>query len=178
MNRFARTLEVLIGAGVDLVVIGGVAHAVQGGTHLTYDLDICYGRSAANVARLAKALEPHHPRLRGVVEELPFVLDSVTISRGLNFTLTTDLGDLDLFGEVAGLGAYDRVRDLSKVVPLFGFGCRVLSVEGLVRAKRAAARTKDLLVLPELEALLEVESRLKAGHPKDEHASELAETED
>jgi hypothetical protein len=33
---------------------------------------------------------------------------------------------------------------------------QILSLEGLIKAKRALGRTKDLLVLPELEALREV----------------------
>jgi hypothetical protein len=39
---------------------------------------------------------------------------------------------------------------------LFGMRCLVLSLEALIKTKRAAGRTKDLLVLPELEALHEV----------------------
>ena len=34
--------------------------------------------------------------------------------------------------------------------------CLVLSLDALIASKRAAGRTKDLLVLPELEALREV----------------------
>ena len=178
MNDFGRTLRLLLGAGVDLVVIGGVAHAAQGGTHVTYDLDICYDRSGANVSRLAKALKPYHPRLRGVADEVLFCLDPATISHGLNFTLTTDLGDLDLFGAVAGLGTYNRVRAFSTVIPLFGLPCSVLSVEGLIRAKRAAGRTKDLLVLPELEALLEVASQVEPNSAEAEAGSGSAEDRD
>lgn len=33
---------------------------------------------------------------------------------------------------------------------------RILNLDGLINAKRAAGRTKDLLVLPELEALREL----------------------
>jgi hypothetical protein len=39
---------------------------------------------------------------------------------------------------------------------LFGVQCLVLSLDALINTKRAAGRTKDLLVLPELEALREV----------------------
>jgi len=42
---------------------------------------------------------------------------------------------------------------------LFGFRVRGLSLEALIRAKRTANRTKDLLVIPELEALLELRKR-------------------
>jgi hypothetical protein len=61
-----------------------------------------------------------------------------------------------LLGEVAGLGDYEKVRRQSVVVKLFDLPCRVLSLNALIAAKRAAGRPKDLLALPELEALREV----------------------
>ncbi|MEO6590421.1 MAG: hypothetical protein ABIP06_14070 [Pyrinomonadaceae bacterium] len=43
---------------------------------------------------------------------------------------------------------------------LFDYDIKILSIDGLIKSKRAAGRTKDLLVLPELEALKELlESR-------------------
>ena len=88
MNEFLRTIEVLREAQVRFVVIGGMAASAHGLPHLTYDLDICYDRGRDNIERLAKALEPFHPRLRGVPDDLPFSLDNATIAHGMNFTLT------------------------------------------------------------------------------------------
>jgi hypothetical protein len=39
---------------------------------------------------------------------------------------------------------------------LFGRSVQVLKLEALIEAKRAAGRRKDLLMIPELEALLEL----------------------
>jgi hypothetical protein len=39
---------------------------------------------------------------------------------------------------------------------LFDVPCQVLSLAALITTKRAAGRTKDLLALPELEALREI----------------------
>jgi hypothetical protein len=86
------------------VIIGGAAAAAHGSTYPTCDLDICYDRSRDNIERLAEALKPFHPRLRGVSDELPFCFDAATITSGMNFTLTTDIGDIDLFVGVAGIG--------------------------------------------------------------------------
>ena len=161
MNNYLKLLEILCAAQVRFVVIGGAAAAAQGSTYVTYDLDICYGRGSDNVDRLAKALEPYHPRLRGVPDDLPFCFDTTTIRNGMNFTLTTDGGDIDLFGEVIGIGGYKDVKGLSITVVLSGFQCAVLSLEGLIQSKRAAARPKDLLTLPEIEALREIETQIK-----------------
>jgi hypothetical protein len=69
---------------------------------VTTDVDVVYSRNADNVARLAEALKRHHPYLRGAPPGLPFRWDVPTILAGWNFTLTTDLGDIDFLGEVAG----------------------------------------------------------------------------
>ena len=70
-----------------------------------------------------------------------------------NFTLVTDGGDLDLLGEIAGVGGYAEVSAVSMPVSLFGENCAVLSLRALIAARRASGRPKDLQLLPELEAL-------------------------
>jgi hypothetical protein len=167
MRDIERTFTVLLNQGVDFVVIGGVAMYARGSAHLTRDLDICYERSAENIRRLTQALAPYRPRLRGAPEGLPFHFDSETVRRGLNFTLTTDLGPVDVLGEVAGLGAFAGVLLHAGQIDLFGRPCRVLSLDGLIKAKRASGRVQDLMVLPELEALREIEREVK--HDADAH---------
>ncbi|HLL73539.1 MAG TPA: hypothetical protein VK363_19010 [Pyrinomonadaceae bacterium] len=120
---------------------------------------MCYARTRENIERLSAALAPYHPRPRDFPSNLPFVWDEQTLQQGTNFTFVTDLGNIDLLGEVTGLGDYNDVRDASVVLALFGLQCRVLSLDALIVSKRAAGRTKDLLVLPELEALREVSEK-------------------
>lgn len=163
MNQFRQTIAVLHDAGVDFVVIGGLAITAHGSAHITYDLDISYSRSRENIERLVTALAPYHPRLRGAPPNLPLHLDAETVARGLNFTLDTDLGDIDLLGEVAGIGMYPAVQGSSIALEIFGYTCQVLSLEGLIRAKRAAGRARDLAALPELEARREIEIRLASA---------------
>ena len=50
---------------------------------------------------------PLKPYLRGAPPGLPFRFDADTLSRGLNFTLTTSLGWIDLLGEITGGGRFD-----------------------------------------------------------------------
>jgi hypothetical protein len=104
----------------------------------------CYNRSKQNIERLCRALEPLHPRLRGAPKNLPFRFDAKTVSAGLNFTLATDLGDFEVLGEVAGLGFYDAVCKSSVLKRVEKISCRVLSLDGLYRAKSAAGRDKDV----------------------------------
>ncbi len=153
MLDIAAILRALSANEVDFVVIGGIAAVAHGSAYITQDFDISYARTGVNLARLARALAPLHPRLRGVSEELPFQLNAATLRAGLNFTLATDIGDIDLMGQIAGFSSYEQVSAASDTLELYGIRCRILTLDGLIRSKRAAARPKDLQLVPELEAL-------------------------
>jgi predicted nucleotidyltransferase len=152
---FPALIKLLSTTGVEFIVIGGVAAALHGSAHVTFDLDVLYRRTPENMKKVASALQDVRPYLRGAPEGLPFRLDADTIARGVNFTLATTLGDLDLLGEVAGGGTYDRVLPESDVVTLAGREFHCVSLRRLIALKRAAGRPKDLAVIAELEALLE-----------------------
>jgi hypothetical protein len=145
-----RLLEALAGEKVDFVIVGGVAFVLHGSTRVTRDLDICYSRSPENLARLAKALAPLHPTLRDAPSSLPFRLDASTLRSGLNFTLTTDAGDLDLLGEITGVGGFGEIAGGAASMEVYGLPVRVMGLDDVERAKRAAGRLKDLADLAEL----------------------------
>jgi hypothetical protein len=153
--QLERTIQALCDAGVDFVVIGGVSAAFHGSARVTFDLDISYARDSGNLKRLAAALKPFHPRLRDLPADLPFVWDETTLKNGTIFTLRTDLGELDLLAEVAGLGNYEEVKANSVMLKAYDRTFAALGLDGLIRAKRASGREKDLSALPELEGLLE-----------------------
>ncbi len=140
---------------VEFVILGGVAIGFHGSAYLTQDLDFCYSRRKENLKKIVAAISPFNPRPRGFPEDLPYFFDETTLQNATNFTFETNIGDIDLLGEVAGIGDFGAVKNTSVSMQIFGCDLRVLSVEGLILAKRAAGRPKDLLVLPELEALLE-----------------------
>lgn len=155
MIDFEKTLTLLSDSRVRFVIIGGLAITIHGSSYVTFDLDICCARDDENLIRLTHALRPVNPRLRGAPARLPFRFDEETLKRGVSFTLTTDIGDIDLIGEVVGVGDYQAVVAASMSVELFGRQYAVLTLDALIASKRAAGRPKDLQVLPELEALRE-----------------------
>jgi hypothetical protein len=159
MTQFEVLLSALKSEGVSFVIIGGVAATLHGSARLTNDLDVVYERSPDNIERLAKALAPYNPYLRGAPKGLPFRFDPPTIKRGLNFTLTTEAGDLDLLGELTGVGSFAAVARESLEASLFGETHSFINLDGLIRSKRAAGRAKDLEVVAELEAIREERDR-------------------
>jgi len=154
VTDFERIVRTFNGAGIECLIVGGLAATIHGSARLTQDVDLVYARSRANVGRIVAALRPHSPYPRGAPPGLPFEWSEATIERGLNFTLTTAIGDIDLLGEVTGGGDYHALLPHSVDVEVFGCRCRCLDLPGLIRVKRAAGRPKDLDALAELEALL------------------------
>lgn len=155
MTDFGALIRTLADARVDFILVGGVAATVHGSARLTRDVDVVYARTDENIERLVAALEPLPPYLRGAPPGLPFRWDAKTLRRGLNFTLTTQAGDLDLLGEVTGGGGFDDLRNHATAVRLFDRDVQCLDLESLIRVKRAAGRPKDLEAVAELEALLD-----------------------
>jgi hypothetical protein len=155
MTDFKALLRALVDAGVDFILVGGAAATVHGSSRLTRDVDVVYRRTRDNIARLVAALTPYQPYLRGAPPGLPFRWDAPTIERGLNFTLTTQLGDVDVLGEIVGGGGYDALLPSSSLIRAFDADCRCLNLDRLIEVKRAAGRPKDFEAVAELEAIRE-----------------------
>jgi hypothetical protein len=96
LTRFEQLLCRFASCGVKFVLIRGVASSIHGSSRATFDLDLLYERSDQNLVRVIDALAPLHPYLRGAPPGLPFRFDFKTLQNGLNFTLTSDLGDVEI----------------------------------------------------------------------------------
>ncbi len=155
MTDFAGLIRALCQNEVEFILIGGLAAGAHGAVRATRNVDAVYSRTAGNIARLVSALAPLHAYPRGAPPGLPFRWDPETISHGLNFTLTTSLGDIDLFGEITGGGGYQHLLPSSVSVEVFGVRFLCLDLDMLIHVKRAAGRPKDLETAAELEALRE-----------------------
>lgn len=149
MIHWEETLRVLYDAGLEFVI----GRSRLRSCHERYRL--CYERTQKIMERMARAIASLHPKLRNAHPIFRFAFDTRTISEGMNFALTTTLGDLDFLEEVTGLGSYKEVLAQSDKRTVGGLDCRVLSPEGLIEAKQAAGRSRDF-VLPELRGLAEL----------------------
>src|SRR4029077_11496788 len=151
-------LVALTGAGVEFVVIGGVAVGVHGFVRATQDLDIVPDPAPENLARLAGLLATMDARHVGLGDFSPneFSLDPTDpaqLSEGGNFRLETTYGPLDILQWVAGVEAdpaYPELVQESLTVDFRGTGIRVCGMEHLRAMKRAAGRDQDLSDLREL----------------------------
>jgi hypothetical protein len=120
MTDFPGLIHCLVDQNVEFIIVGGAVATLHGASRLTEDLDIVYDRDPANLASLVEALQPLHPYPRGAPPGLPFRFDFRTLQNGLNFTLITDAGSLDLLGEITGGGGYRDLLPFSREVRIYG----------------------------------------------------------
>jgi hypothetical protein len=148
-----EALRALERHSVRYVVIGAIAGRLLGSPTITHDLDICYARDDANLHALAAALQELHARLRGVSEDVSFILDARTLKNGDSFTFETDAGDLDILGRPAGTRGYDDLIRTAEEQQIGAWKVKIASIDALIQMKRAAGRPKDLIEVEVLAAL-------------------------
>ena len=144
----------LASAGVEFVIVGGVAAVLQGAPVTTLDLDIVHRRTPENVERLL-----------GVLRRLDAVMRYDLANRGLRPTaemlsgrgqlnLSTSLGPLDPLCELHEGQGYEELLAHSDIVTDDGLSLHVLDLPTLIEIKAHAGRAKDRLMLPVLIATL------------------------
>ena len=156
---FESVFQTMLAAKIEFIIIGGIAANLLGSPRYTLDVDIIYLRTTENMQRIVEWLTPFHPYLRGAPPGLPFQLDLRTLKMGLNFTFLTDLGSIDILGEVPGGGSYKELLPFTEVRSAYGLDLCCVNLEKLIELKRASGRTKDFEGIAELEIIRQENSR-------------------
>ena len=146
-------LKKLNDAGVEYVIIGGVAAILHGSPRTTLDIDVCVVLAEPNLTRILSMLRGLNPRFRMRPDKLPMPDDPGKLQGFRALHLDTDLGTIDFLTEVTGIGTYEHVLAQSELKQVGGMPCRVLTLDALIAAKRAAGRMKDRIAVLELEAI-------------------------
>jgi len=153
MPDFVGLLRRLTEAGVEFVLVGGLAAAAHGSSLITQDVDVCIRLGAENLNRLQHALRGLDPTHRMAQPPIPFQHDAKVLGSFRNVYLRTRLGQLDCLGEILGIGDFSAVIERSVEIDLNGAVCRVLSLDALIAAKSAMKRDRDLLAVEQLRKL-------------------------
>lgn len=147
----------LVEAGIDFVVIGGLAAQAHGSTSITRDLDVCIPRDLVTLERLAVVLRDIAAVRRGLPADAPPMppLDARTLRAGSLFTLETAYGPFDLLAKPDPGFDYETLRRSALSTTLLGMPVLFASLEDLIAMKRAAGRPKDRIEIEILGALRE-----------------------
>ena len=144
---FQGLLRALTDAGVEFIVVGGVGAVLRGAPVTTLGLDIVHNREPVNVDRLLGTLSAlgakyrTHPHL--ALSEAIFLKDG-------HIRLLTDLGPLDVLGNVGKGFRYADLVSRSSAMDVGGFSVQVLTLRAIIEIKESVGREKDKAVLPVL----------------------------
>jgi hypothetical protein len=156
MQNLNQLLKLLLEAKIDFVLIGGYAGVVHGCTQLTRDLDICAALTDEDIKKLRDCLKDYNPKLRMNPNFKPSFMEQPKSTKNLNaIYLETDIGVLDILKSVIAIGDFSAVKRNAQLIDVFGLPCQVISIDDLIKAKKAMNRDKDKLVLKELELVRE-----------------------
>ena len=142
--------------GLEAVLIGNAAAALQGAPVTTVDFDFLFRRTPRNLTRMkrfaaalhATVLRPYYP-----------VSDLFRVVRD------DDGLQVDFMATVHGLRSFEAVRARASTIVVDDVPLSVASLADIIKSKRAARRPRDLAILDILEKALEEAGRSspKAG---------------
>jgi hypothetical protein len=150
-----QLLVLLHEAGVEFIVVGGMAGVLHGAPIVTKDLDIVHRKTPENIAKLLALLLPldayHRADLAN--RHLPPTADGLNGHGHLN--LATRLGPLDVLCELAEGEDYESLLPDSEMITEGTIQLRVLGLPRLITVKARTGRAKDRMALPILIATLQ-----------------------
>lgn len=152
IRSFRHIIETFHRHEVDFVVVGGVAAVLHGAPVTTFDLDALIGVSEHNARCLLAAFAELDARYRGHSTLIRPVLPGLLA--GGHMLLATNAGPLDVLGFI---GPHERLDDLRHAIEhmdIDGLAVPVLSLDELIRQKKALHRDKDEAALRLLEEVV------------------------
>lgn len=147
-------LEKLIQSKIDFVLIGGFACVVHGSSLVTEDLDICIAINDEQIRKLREALKDTSPKHRLNPNFKPSFMTYPEKTDDLkNIYLETNLGVLDILGEVRPIGDFEAVKSHALTLSLYGHNCSVISLDDLIKVKESMKRPKDIEAAAQLRLI-------------------------
>ena len=138
-------------AGIEFILVGGLAEVAQGAPVTTFDVDIVHRQTEKNVKnllRFLKSIDAYHRRSDNKVIE-PNEKD---LKGKAHVLLTTRFGPLDILAAIEQGRGFDALLEDTIAIEFQGHTIRVLSLETIVALKRGSKDPKDqyrLLILEE-----------------------------
>lgn len=157
---FHAELKALQEAGVDFILVGGLAAVLNGAPVNTYDVDVVHSRHADNVARLLPVLEALDAIYR-IQPSRRLRPNASHLASAGHSNLMTKYGHLDFLGAIGEDLTYEDLLPDSEEMDLGeGLRIRVLKLEKLIEIKQQLHGEKDRAVLPILLRTLEEKRKL------------------
>jgi hypothetical protein len=146
-------LEGLCEAGIDFIVVGGLAAVIQGAPITTFDLDIVHRQTEENIQKLLAFLKSIDACLRRPDDKIIEPRAKDLEAKG-HLLLKTKYGPLDLLAFIEkGHGFADLLANTTEI-DFHGHKLSVLHLETIVELKRDSNDPRDRQRLPVYEETL------------------------
>ena len=141
--------ETLEHAGLEAVLIGNAAAALQGAPVTTIDFDFLFRKTRRNLAKI-----------RAVADALGATILRPYYPAADMYRLVRDDGlQVDFMAAIHGIRSFEGLRARAESIDLGGMSIIVAALPDIIKSKRAARRPRDLAVLEVLEKALEEKKR-------------------
>jgi predicted nucleotidyltransferase len=161
-------LEGLLEAGVDFILVGGLAAVIQGAPVTTMDVDIVHSQSPGNIIKLLAYLQSVDAVYRRLDDELLKPKERELSGKG-HVLLKTRLGPLDVLGVIEGGKSYEDLLDHTVEIDFRGYTLRVLDLKTLIELKKTSTDSKDKQRLPVFEETLRQLEEQYSSEEEEEH---------
>jgi len=146
-------LEALTKAGIDFIVVGGLAAVAQGAPITTMDMDIVHRQSKDNVKKLLAFLKKVDAIHRRPDDKILKPETQDLLGRG-HALFATRFGPLDVLAVIEEGRGYDDLFPDTIEIEFREHTVRVLSLKMLVELKQRSRDPKDRQRLPVLQETL------------------------
>lgn len=154
-NQFDKLLLLLHDAGIEFIVVGGMAGVLHGAPIVTKDLDIVHRKTPENIDKLLTLLNTLDAYYRFDLANRRLRPAANIMNGHGHINLATTLGPLDLLCELSEGEDYDSLFPDTEIVTEGSVHIRVLGLQRLIAIKSRVGRLKDRMVLPVLLATLQ-----------------------
>lgn len=139
LNKLLKSLNE---AGVEFILVGGLAAVIQGAPVSTFDLDIVHRQTDENIKKLIKYLKSVKAIQRRPDQKI-LKPDEKSLSGTGHLLLTTCFGPLDILGSIEKGFGFDELLPSCIRINFKGHPTYVLSLETLIKLKRGTKILKE-----------------------------------
>ena len=146
----ARIAALLEKHGLESVLIGNAAAALQGAPVTTVDFDFMFRRTPVNMRKL-----------KAIADDLEAVLFKPFYPQSSMVRLARDRDglQLDFMSVIDGVHSFEGLRKRAERIRVGEADLLVAGLSDILKSKKAAGRPQDVAVIPMLEKTLEEKTR-------------------
>jgi len=145
-DDYKDMIKILLEENVKFILVGGIAVILYGHVRGTKDLDLWVYANSQNAPLLIKALAKFGAPMQDISAS-DFELE------GTVFQIGTEPIRIDIITRIAGLNFEEAINNV-KIMEIDGLQVPVISIEDLIKNKKASGRFQDLADARVLEKIL------------------------